>query len=63
MEAKQTGSGIGFFSLLLIAFIVLKVTGIVEWSWWVVLIPLWIEIAILFILELLVETIKALSKS
>ncbi len=34
--------GIGFGGLLTIAFIVLKLTGYIDWSWWWVLSPLWI---------------------
>lgn len=40
---------IDFFGLLQIVFIVLKVTGLITWSWWMVFIPLWIEISIILI--------------
>ncbi|MFV0551043.1 MAG: hypothetical protein ACK5L6_03850 [Anaerorhabdus sp.] len=33
--------GIGFFSLLTIVFIALKLMGYINWSWWLVLSPLW----------------------
>ena len=29
---------------MLVAFIVLKVAGVIAWSWWLVLLPLWIII-------------------
>jgi len=29
-----------------IVFIVLKLIGVIQWSWWLVLIPLWVEIFI-----------------
>jgi len=32
---------IGFFGLLGILFIALKLTGVIDWSWWMVTIPLW----------------------
>lgn len=35
--------GIGFVGLLTIAFIILKLTGAITWSWWWVLAPLWIS--------------------
>lgn len=44
-----THGGIGFFDLLLIANIVLKLTGVINWSWWIVLWPLWVGIIILII--------------
>lgn len=46
-NAVQTsGGGIGFCGLLAVAFIVLKLCGVIAWSWWWVLAPLWIPIAI-----------------
>lgn len=44
-KTTHTG-GIGFFGLLGIAFIVLKLCGVIAWSWWWVLAPLWIPLAI-----------------
>nr|DAL63000.1 MAG TPA_asm: transmembrane protein [Caudoviricetes sp.] len=49
---------IGFLSLLGLIFIVLKLTGTIDWSWWWVTSPLWggivIVIAIFIILRFLV---------
>lgn len=36
----------GFPTLLTIAFIVLKLCNVITWSWWWVLSPIWIPIAI-----------------
>lgn len=41
---------IDFFGLLQIVFIVLKVTGLITWSWWMVFIPLYIEVALIAII-------------
>ena len=38
--------GIGFTGLLTIVFIVLKLIGIISWSWWWVLSPIWISILV-----------------
>ena len=38
-ETKATYSGIGFTGLLQIAFIVLKLCNVINWSWWCVLLP------------------------
>lgn len=46
---KSTGvvhGGIGFTGLLTIVFIVLKLCGVINWSWLWVLSPLWIEFAL-----------------
>ena len=37
-KEKQSG-GIGFLELLTIAFIVLKLCAVIDWSWWWVLSP------------------------
>ena len=37
----ETTSGIGFFGLLAIVFIVLKLTNYINWSWWYVLLPIY----------------------
>ena len=41
--ASTTGGGIGFTGLLTIAFIILKLCNVINWSWWWVLSPLWIS--------------------
>lgn len=47
MSTSNNGSssGISFIGLLTIAFIVLKLTGVISWSWWWVLAPMWFGIA------------------
>jgi hypothetical protein len=44
MSDKSTAAsgGIGFGGLLTILFIALKLTHVINWSWWWVLSPLWI---------------------
>jgi len=49
-----TSSGIGFFGLLGVLFIGLKLTGVITWSWVWVLSPIWgILLVKLFFLALL----------
>ncbi len=38
---RTTTGGIGFFGLLGIVFITLKLTGFIDWEWWIVLSPIW----------------------
>lgn len=38
--------GIGFTGLLTLIFIVLKLCGVISWSWWWVLAPAWIPLAL-----------------
>lgn len=44
--SSSSSSGVGFAGLLTIAFIVLKLTHVINWSWVWVLSPLWISFAI-----------------
>lgn len=52
MKEKQTtvNGGIGFTGLLTIAFIVLKLLGIITWGWVWVFSPIWIEIILVILL-------------
>ena len=50
----QSSSGIGFAGMLTILFIGLKLTGYINWSWWWVLSPLWIGLALVIGILLIV---------
>jgi uncharacterized membrane protein (DUF485 family) len=43
---SSTTSGIGFVGVLFIVFLVLKLTGVIAWSWWWITAPLWGSVAI-----------------
>lgn len=58
-SSTQSG-GIGFFGLLAIVFITLKLTGYITWSWWWVLAPLWGPAAVVLVIFLIVVLIAAL---
>lgn len=46
---SSSSSGMGILGVLQIVFLVLKLTGLITWSWPVVLIPLWISLVMLVI--------------
>lgn len=46
MNENKSGGSIGFIGLLTIVFIVLKLTGVIAWSWLWVLSPIWITAGI-----------------
>lgn len=53
----------GFFcGLLTVAFIVLKLTGFIDWSWLWVLAPIWIPIALYLIFLLVILAIVMVCK-
>lgn len=49
-NSSSTGGGIGFVGLLTIAFIVLKLLGVINWSWLWVLSPIWITPIIIIVI-------------
>lgn len=53
-SSSSSSGGIGFAGLLTIAFIVLKLTGFIAWSWWWILSPLWISAGVVVLVLLIV---------
>lgn len=62
MANSTASGGISFSTLLLIVFIVLKLCKVIDWSWWWVISPLWIPLALLAVGLLLYVIIKAVAK-
>ena len=55
----------GILLILLILFIILKVTGVISWSWGIILLPLWILLGIIgvaFFLTIVIAIIVAIRK-
>ena len=62
---NTTAGGIGFCGLLAVAFIVLKLTGVINWSWLWVLAPIWIPTAItlaIIVIVLVATLVRELTK-
>ena len=57
-DKNNTRRGLSFSDLLGVAFIVLKLCGVISWSWVWVLAPLWIQCIVLIVLC----TIKSFKK-
>lgn len=49
-NGNATSGGIGISTLLLLTFIILKLTKVIDWSWWWVLSPLWIGFGIVIVI-------------
>ena len=64
MDNKETAEGgIGFCGALQIALIVLKLCDVIKWSWFWVLTPLWINLAVLVILLIVVAIYAIVSRN
>lgn len=55
-NSKVNSGGIGIGTLLFMVFLVLKLTNVIDWSWWWVTAPLWIpfSIVVVFVIIMLV---------
>jgi hypothetical protein len=49
MDNKAKQGGLGIVSVLTIVFIVLKLLGVIQWSWIWVLSPIWISAVIVIV--------------
>lgn len=58
----NSSTGISFTSLLAVAFIVLKLMGYIDWSWWWVLSPLWLPLVVGITIIIVVAIIGAFLK-
>jgi hypothetical protein len=52
MDKQSTAISSGGTTLLQIAFIVLKLCKVIDWSWWWVLSPIWITTGIVVLIFL-----------
>lgn len=53
------GSGLG--TILFVVFLILKLLGKIDWSWWWVTSPLWISWALIIGVALLLAAVSALA--
>lgn len=61
-DNSHSSGGIGFTGLLTILFIALKLCGVIAWSWWWVLSPIWISILLVLLILLVVGLVMYFSK-
>lgn len=62
-KSISTGSGIGLTGIILAILVALKIAGVIDWSWWIVLIPLWVEIGLVALVVLIIYVVAILKKN
>lgn len=62
-NSSVSGGGIGFCGLLAIVFITLKLCSVIDWSWWWVLSPLWLPVAIVFGVLIVIIVLLVIGKT
>ena len=46
MKTEVSRDGTNIFTVVQVVFLILKLCGLIDWSWWWVLSPLWISVGI-----------------
>lgn len=54
MSKTNSSSGMSIGGVLFLIFLVLKLTNVIDWSWWWVTAPLWIPISIWVVFVVLI---------
>ena len=57
-ESSGASGGVGVCTVVGIVFVILKLTKLIDWSWWWVLAPFWIPVALVLVLFIIVFLIK-----
>lgn len=60
-EAK--GSHVSVLQLLGVVFVVLKLVGVISWSWWLVLLPLYGELALILTIATLMLAARGIIRT
>lgn len=60
-KSSSSGGGVGIPTVIQIVFIILKVVGVIEWSWFWVLSPTWLSILVVIFVLLIVFIAKVIS--
>ncbi len=51
---NNSSGGLGLGAVLTVIFVVLKLCGLINWSWWWVLSPIWISLGLVLVCLLIV---------
>lgn len=61
-SSSSASGGIGVSGLLGVAFVVLKLMGIITWSWWWVTAPFWGPVVLLLVVCLVAVAVWAVAE-
>lgn len=58
-SSSSSSGGIGVIGLLGVAFVVLKLLGVINWSWWWVTLPFWggLALIVLILIGIVIATL------
>lgn len=58
-STTTASGGVSFSGLLTVLFVGLKLAGVIAWSWWWVLSPIWISFIIVAMLVILIAALSS----
>lgn len=54
VEKQRVVVGPGFLGLLALVFITLKLVGVINWAWWIVLSPIWVPLSLVVLFWIII---------
>jgi len=60
-SSSSSSGGIGVLGLLGVVFVTLKLTGVIDWSWWWVTAPFWGGFALVAVIAIIAIAIAAIA--
>lgn len=60
---SHTTSSIDVLGMLGVLFVGLKLTGYIDWSWWLVTLPFWIGLPIIIVIAIIMIILNAKGRS
>ena len=55
---KGIGCGTALALMLTVAFVILKLCNVIDWSWWWVVSPIWIYFGVVIIITIIISLIS-----
>lgn len=62
VEVKVNSGNITFVTLIQVAFIILKLCNVINWSWWLVFLPTLIQLGIVIFMLVIILIAAAITK-
>lgn len=61
-KSTKPSSGVSLIGVVQVVLIVLKLCGVIAWPWVKVLVPLWIDLAIIFVVAFISAVITVIQQ-
>ena len=62
MSNESKSGGVGIFTVVGVVFIILKLCGLINWSWVWVLSPFWLPVALILVIGIIAVIVRKLDE-